>query len=114
MRDFQRDLEILINEGVIAAKDKKIRFIMKHSDRMNGDIKLLDLNDRAYNRMAQNGIRTLEKLYNRFDDIQNIRGAGVKVVKEVKTAYISYYYDQLNDEERKEFWRDTINATIKM
>ena len=111
MRDFQRDFEYLINEGVIAAKDGKIRFATKE---MKGDILLLGLSDRAYNRMAQNGIRTIEKLYNRFDEIGNIRGVGVKVIKEIKNAYVAYYYDTLSYEERKEFWRDTVMQTINM
>lgn len=112
MKDFQRDLEVMINEGIFT--NRNIRFVVKHFERMKGDIRSLDLSDRAMNRLLQNRITTMEQLYNRFNDIAHLRQVGIKIVKEVKTGYISYYYDTLNKAEREEFWRDTVKATEEM
>ena len=115
MTNFQRDLEILINEGVFAGKNGKIRFVFRYSNRLRGEIENLDLSARGYNSMRRVGIDTIEKITEKWDKLGIIKNMGVKTTKEIKNKYLAFYYDQLrSDEERKQFWRDTIMATIEM
>lgn len=115
MTNFQRDLEVLINEGVIASKNGVIRFVFRYSNRLKGDIANLDLSTRGYNSMRRVGIDNLEKLAEKWDELGRVKNTGVKTIKEIKNKYLAFYYDQLkNDEERKEFWKDTIIGTIEM
>lgn len=115
MTDFQRDLEVLINEGFIAPNKKnKVRFVFRYENRMNGELGLLNLNERSYNCLRRNKINDVRGVSERWDTLGKMRNAGDKTVKAIKNNYISYYYDNLNEEERKQFWRDTIEATINM
>ena len=109
MTDFQRDLEVIINEVGIK-NNGNIRFFMRHMERMKDGIEYLGLSDRAYNAMRRNNINTIQDITNKFDQLK-VKGAGEKVIKEVRNKYFQYYYSQLNEEERKEFWRDTIRET---
>ena len=113
MRDFQRDMEVIITE--IGIKNNgTIRFPMKHANRMVGDVKYLDLSDRSYNVLCRNGIITIEHLCRMIDMIRNLRGAGKKVVKEINTKYMRYYYDLLSPKEREDFWREVVTETEKL
>ena len=115
MTDFKRDLEILINEGVIAPNHNRIRFVFRYSKRFKGSLEGLDLSERAYNCLRRANIDDISKVADKWDDLGRIKNAGVKTVKEVKNKYIAYYYGTLDCEEaRKEFWQDTIKATIEM
>lgn len=114
MTDFQRDLEVLINEGMFAGKRGKIRFIFKYPDRMVGDIRDLGTNERAYNAMRRNKIEDIKEIDSHWDSFGNLNGIGATSIKEIKNKYMQYYYDKLNEEERKEFWRETIKATMEM
>ena len=114
MTDFQRDLEVLINEGIIAANNKRIRFFMRYGNRLKGDIELLDLSTRGFNCLKRKRINTIEDVGNNFHNLGRIAGIGITTVKEVKNKYLAYYYANLNTEERKDFWRDTVEATINM
>lgn len=114
MTDFQRDLEVLINEGVIAPNGKQIRFVFKYGNRFKGELELLGLNDRSYNCLRRNKINDISEISERWNELKKLRNAGTKTIKEVKNKYIAYYYDTLSDEEKKEFWIDTITATANM
>lgn len=115
MGNFRRDLEFMINEGQFVSNGNKVRFIFKYADRLKGSIDLLDLNTRAYNCLRRNRIDTIEKISERWNELYKLKGGGDTTVKEVKNKYVEYYYSTLdNGEERKDFWRDTITATIDM
>lgn len=114
MSDFTRDLTILINEGVIATNDGNIRFVYRYPERMCGGIEALELTDRSYNCCRRNGISTIEEIGAKWKTLGNMRSSGIKTVKDVKNKYVQYYYSLLSEEERKDFWRDTIEATINM
>ena len=114
MTYFQRDLEYLINEGVFASKRGQVRFVFHNRNILKGELELLNLDERAYNTLRRNKIDTIEQVTEKFDDIFRLKGAGKKVVKEVKNAYLQYYYAMLNPEEREQFWNDSIEATAIM
>ena len=114
MTYFQRDLEYLINEGVFASKRGQVRFVFHNRNILKGELELLNLDERAYNTLRRNKIDTIEQVTEKFDDIFRLKGAGKKVVKEVKNAYLQYYYAMLNPEEREQFWKDSIEATAIM
>lgn len=112
MTDFQRDMEVIMG-NVEFINNGTIRFQMNHMDRMVGELDNLTLSDRASNALHRNGIHTIERLTEKMG-MYHAKGVGAKSIKEIKNAYMSYYYDQLNDEERKQFWRDTYEATLAL
>lgn len=114
MTDFQRDLKYLIDEGVFASKRGQVRFVFRNGNILKGELELLNLGERAYNCLRRNRIHTIEEVTAKFDDIFRLKGAGKKVVKEVKNAYLQYYYAMLSPEEREQFWKDTMEATAIM
>ena len=109
--DFERDL-ITILTYTEFNHDNHIRFVLRHADRLKGDVSQMDLSERANNALHRARLGTFEELRPRINDSHfKVRQAGVKTIKEVKNKYLRYYYDTLNDMEREEFWRDSINAT---
>lgn len=114
MTDFQRDMEVMINEEIFNAKNGKVRFMYRFPERMYGTLDLLELSERAYNCCCRSHISTIEEVGRRWNELGKMRGSGVKTVKEIKNSYINYYYSQLDDEERKDFWRDAVEATANM
>ena len=112
MTDFARDLSVLIDEGCIAPKGKIIRFSFAHPDRLEGNLEMLGLSERAYNCCRRSRIDCIEDVNERWGELVRMKGAGKKTVKEVRNKFLSFYYDTLNDEERKQFWRDTVRETI--
>ena len=112
MNRFQRDMETLINEGFLVANNGKIRFIFRYKPK--AEVAALDLGERAYNCVRRKGLHTVEAIGDTFEDLWRIKGAGAKTIKEIKNKYLAYYYGELNEEEKKQFWRDTIEATMNM
>ena len=113
MTNYQRDLEVIINEVGIT-NNGTIRFIMRYPNRMKGDLTELGLSDRSYNALRRNRIQTIQEVSAKWDDFVILKGVGKKVQKEVRNAFMAYYYDQLNAEEQKDFWRDTLGATEEL
>lgn len=115
MTDFQRDIETIIQNGGLVAKNGKIRFWFRNGNILTGDIDKLDLSTRAYNSLKRAHINRIEDIHERWDELGVLRNLGAKSVKEVKNKYVAYYYDSLKtDEERKQFWLDTYDATNAM
>ena len=113
MTDFTRDLNVIVQNVEINHKGR-IRFPMRHFDRIaDRSVKEMSLGTRAENALGRNGFKTFNDIAKRINKL-NARGAGVKTIKEVKNAYMSYYYDNLNETERKDFWRDVVEATENM
>lgn len=112
MTDFQRDMEVII-QNVGIANNGTIRFVFRYPSRLEGEVDELELGTRASNTLKRAGIFKIQdigKKWNRLD----VRGSGVKTIKEIKNKYLAYYYDKLDDEERKDFWRDTVAETEDM
>ena len=114
MLTFKNDCETLIENGLLAPNKGKIRFIFRNNDKLKGGIDKLDLNQRAYHCLMKSGIDTIEKVGDNWDSLNRVRNSGVKTIKEIKNKYIVYYYDTLNNEEKQQFWADTIKATVEM
>ena len=115
MNYFKRDLKGLYNDGFIPVKNKQIRFVFRYGDMLKGDLGNLDLSLRAYNSLRRAGISTIEGVAEKWDNLNRIKNIGEKIVKEVKSKYVEYYYGKLENEyERAQFWEDTINGTIEM
>lgn len=110
MTDFQRDFEVIIN-NVDIVNNGTITFPVKQMDHMYGSIECLGLSDRAYNALQKNRIVTIPELTKRFDELDELSGIGKKSRKEIKNAYIAYYYLKLDDEQRKQFWRNVVRLT---
>ena len=110
MTDLQRDIEVLINEGILTETDT-IRFYFRYPKRMTGRIEKMYLGERANNCLRRAGIDSISQIRQNWDDLGKIRNSGKKTVKEIRNAYISYYYDLLNERERKEFLRDMVEFT---
>ena len=114
MTDFQKDMEILINNDVLVGKRNKIRFVFRHEDRIDKDIDELLLSTRSYNCLRRAGITCIKELGDRWDKLSRIKTGGHKTIKEIKNAYMSYYYDNLDKKEKEQFWLDTIEATLNI
>lgn len=115
MNNFKSDLTKLVNEGILVPNNGTIRFVFRYSNRFKGELDCLDLNTRAINCLRRAGIHNVEQLGERWDSLSRIRNSGAKTVREIKNKYISYYYSLLKTEEdKKEFWEDTIKGTYSI
>ena len=114
MKNFKDDFNTMVTNGIITPNKGMIRFKFRYASKLKGGIELLDLNVRAYNSLKRSGINTIEDIDKKWDDLSRLRNAGVKTVKEVKNKFIIYYYNSLDDNEKKQFWADTAKATIEM
>ena len=115
MTRFHNDLETLINEGFIAPNGKQIRFVFKYGNRLKGDLGLLNLTDRSYNCLRRNGLHDIQDIANKWDNLRQLKNVGDKSVKDIRNKFLVYYYETLDcEEERKQFWIDTITATANM
>lgn len=115
MTRFQKDLEKLINEGIIKPNNKQIRFVFKYGNRFKGDLELLNLTDRSYNCLRRNGLHNIKDVADKWDNLKQLKQMGSKSVKDIRNSFLAYYYETLDcDEERKQFWTDTITATENM
>lgn len=112
MTDFQRDLEVIINNTDFV-HNGNIRFVYRYPSRMDGEIDELELSVRGEHAMKRARIFKISDVGRRWDEL-NVRGSGAKTIKEIKNKYLAYYYSKLNEEERKEFWRDMVTETEKM
>ena len=114
MTDFQKDMETLINNDVLVGKRNKIRFVFRHEDRIDRDIDELLLSTRSYNCLRRAGITCIKEVGDNWNNLNKMKVTGKKTVKEIKNAYMSYYYDNLDKKEKEQFWIDTIEATLNI
>ena len=112
MTDFQRDLDYITSELEII-NNGKLKFVMKKL-KVDTPIRELDLDTRGLNALLRAKIDTVGELIERVADVRKIRGVGMTVIKRIHTGFMSWYYDSLNTEEREEFWRDSIMATVEL
>ena len=110
---FMRDFEVIVTNTDFI-NNGTIRFVFNHMDRVQGAIDNLNIGQRAYNALRRGKIHDIPTLVSRMDGFNGVRGAGKKTIKEIKNEFLNYYYDQLNEEERKQFWRDTYEATFEL
>lgn len=113
MSDFQRDFEVIVS-NVDFINNGTIRFQMSHMERMVGSLDNLNIGERAYNALRRNKIHNIETLTERIGGLNGVRGAGKKIIKEIKNEYMNYYYSLLSEEERMQFWCDTYEATLAL
>lgn len=113
MSDFQRDFEVIVS-NVDFINNGTIRFQMSHMERMVGSLDNLNIGERAYNALRRNKIHNIETLTERIGGLNGVRGAGKKIIKEIKNEYMNYYYSLLSEEERMQFWCDTYEATLEL
>lgn len=110
MTDFIRDLQIIRENANIPAY-QRYKFIINNF-KPDTSVDVLDLSVRAENSLRRSGVTNFEQL--RHCNLKKIRGCGTGTIKEVWTKFMSYHYDRMNDEQRKQFWKDTIAATETM
>lgn len=105
--DFQRDfITILALADVKFHKDW--RFILRNF-MPDEPVDSLNLSVRAENSLKRSGVKTFGQLVKH--ELHKIRGCGVGTIKEIRTKFLSYVYDTYNSEQRKRFWKESIEAT---
>lgn len=110
MRDFQRDLEFLIENAKMITKPE-IKFQFRKYKRIEDrPIDDLGLDLRPYNGLRMNGLRTIGDIVDHWVELINMRSVGERSNKSIKNAVLSYYYDTLNEEERQQFWYDAFEG----
>jgi len=98
--DFTRDFITILTFADVPAY-KNYKFILQ---KFNPDtpIDVLDLGQRAQNSLKRKGIRTFEQL--RTAELKSIWGCGAGTIKEIRTKFLSYQYDLLNEGMRTKSW----------
>jgi len=105
MTQFQKDLEVIIQNTEIPEGD--LTFNMRKFQRIGKrDISVLEVGTRAYNVLRRNQLSTIDDVVNNWGGLHNLHSMGITTVKEIKNAILAYYYDHLDNEEKKEFWKD--------
>lgn len=110
MTNFQRDFEIIAQNADVTV-DHNIIFRFRKSQRIeNLDIGNLGLEARGYNGLRRNKIDKIGQILDRWDELQTLNYVGVLTVKAIKNAVVAYYYETLDANEKKQFWRDAFVA----
>lgn len=106
MTDFVRDTNTLTQTGHITGG---LRFKLHIDDSFEAtNVEVLSVKQRSMNVLHQQGINTLGKLMESWADLYKFHSCGATTVKDIKNALMSYYYDGLSTEERKQFWREAL------
>ena len=111
MTDFQRDLEVIVTNMEIANKGSLVFKMSKF--KTDTPITELPLDLRSANALRRAKIDTTGELIERIGTLSKVRGVGLTVKKRIHTGLMSWYYDGLKPNEREDFWRETIDATIE-
>lgn len=110
MTDFIRDFEV-IRANANVPDYKTYKFIISNFT-PDTPVETLDLSVRAENALKRSGVKTFAQLNE--CNLVKIRGCGKGTIKEIRTKFISYFYDKMTDAQRKQFWKDTYEATAQM
>lgn len=105
MTNFRRDLEIIIRETGTTLGT--IRWSIVYPDNKKFEttaVEALDLQQGAMNVLKRNGIETLGKLMEMWDKLKDCQSCGVVKAKQIKNAFLAYYYDTLTEDKQKAFW----------
>ena len=89
----------------------RFRFILKNF-KPDTPVEVLDLSVRAENSLTRHNIMTFAQL--NHCNLSKIRGCGKGTIKEIRTKFLSYHYDKMDDAQRVRFWKDTYEATAEM
>ena len=105
--DFTRDFTTIRELADVPAYQSYV-FVMKNFP-SNLPIDVLELSVRAENSLKRGDIKTFGQLLE--CELRKLRSCGANTIKEINTKLVSYVYDTYNDSQRKQFWRDTYEAT---
>lgn len=106
MREFQRDLEVIAQNANVEAN--VLTFHFHNYDVMaKRPIEDLGMECRAFNGLKRNGINTIGEIIDKWDTLNKLRYVGATTIKAIKNAVVAFYYDTLDTEEKKQFWRET-------
>lgn len=109
MTDFQRDLEVVVSETELV-NNGKLKFVMNHFP-ADALVSELDLSTRGKNALFRSGIKTFGQLIK--TNLSSLRNIGKGTVKDINLKMMSYYYDGLTDDQKRQFWRETLVATAE-
>lgn len=70
------------------------------------NIEALGLSNKTYTALMRNGVKTVADVVNRWDEIAEMRGVGIKKVKEVKSAVFCANIEAMNERQMKKFVED--------
>ena len=107
MSKFTDDLEkVLVETGItVSEEDEAIRFPIFYGKEFEQiSVDNLNLQGRCANVMKHNGIMTFGDLMEKWETIAGLRNCGVITRKDIKTGFLSYWYDNISDYDRKRFW----------
>ena len=106
-RNFAEDLTaVLVGYDV---DPEKIKFPIKtNTKQRETTIKVLDLGKRSANILEKGNIKTMEDLISRFETIKEIKSAGEKTTKEIRSKFLQWWYETLEEKEVRWFWKEFI------
>lgn len=110
MGNFSEDLTmVLINTDI--QPHTRVEFPLVYSKEfLEEPVDNLQLKTRAINALKRARIMTMTNLLDCFEDINHLRGCGVDTAKEIKNAFLDYWYDTLNPESKTRFWEEFIKV----
>lgn len=71
---------------------------------------VLALSNRAVNVLGRNKISTLGDLMDRFDEVMRFRNCGEGTSREIKNAFLAFWYNSLESEDITRFWEEFIDV----
>jgi len=109
-RNFSEDLTAVL-AMYYPGKDRNIKFPLRITDEFKEENILEAIfSKRASNIILRNGVETVEKLIDNFDNLSSFRGCGSGTVKEIRNTFLKYYYSTLNEKQIKTFWKEFIEV----
>lgn len=107
MRNFSEDLTAVL--AVTNTTGKEVNFPIKYNGEFeNKPIAVLDIGARASNVLKRNKIFTIKDLFDVWDRVMSFKNCGAGTAKEIKMAFMKYYYDALDSQGVTRFWQDFI------
>ena len=110
VRDFADDLGYMLSK---AGRKEEYTFplIFDKNLRERG-ISELNLSQRAINVLCRSKIDSLGLLMDKFNKLNQIRNCGTTTVKEIKNAFLQYWYNFIDEEDVSKFWEDFMVANF--
>ena len=107
---FIQDFVTIVSQTGIDRKN--FRFVLHNTEKFeNEDLtNLIPLSTRSANALYRNNVFTVSELMEVWNVLDTFRNVGKTSIKEIKTGLIAWYYSQLSEEGRKQFWRESLAA----
>ena len=104
MRDFEDDLGYILSKVHRKASYTCPLIFDKHLRDIS--IAELSLSQRATNVLCRNKIDSIGLLMDKMEKLHMMRNCGETTAKEIKNAFLQYWYNFIDDEDVTKFWMD--------